>query len=286
MNQPPVERLHGFVRHLAVGAGAILRARFKQQRSIAHKEMANDLVTDADRASEAWLVHEVEKAFPSHAILAEEGGAQGVPAGAPVVWIMDPLDGTTNYAHGFPHFCVSVAACTPAGLPLAGAVMDPMRGELFHAARGRGAFLDEVPSGRTALRLAVSGCPSLDVSLLATGFPYDRAHAQDNNHAEHDVLSLQTHGVRRPGAAALDLAYVACGRLDGYWEAQLKPWDLAAGALLVEEAGGVCTGYAGEAFDGSQSAVVTAGPLLHPPLLDALRTTRARLGYPATPPRR
>ncbi|MBI5495948.1 MAG: inositol monophosphatase [Deltaproteobacteria bacterium] len=265
---------------LAAGAGRILAELFMQPRTV-HEKAHNDLVTDADRASESWLLAQVRRRHPDHAQLVEESGAFDL-AGAPYTWVMDPLDGTTNYAHGFPHFNVSVAVCTPDALPVAGAVADPMRDELFVAARGAGAWL-RTPGG--ARRLSVTSCAAVSTALLATGFPYDRAREPDNNHAEHDAMSCASHGVRRAGAAALDLAYVAAGRLDGYWEAHLKRWDLAAGALLVLEAGGVVTGYDGRPFDGKMSAVVTAGPRVHADLLAGIADVRRARGLPAAPAR-
>jgi myo-inositol-1(or 4)-monophosphatase len=267
---------------LARGAGRILKEAFSRPRSVERKTGHNDMVTDADKASEAYLIAEVRRRFPGHAILAEESGSVD-GHGGDVVWVMDPLDGTTNYAHGFPHFNVSVAA-VPAGggAALAGCVYDPLRDEAFLAGRGMGAW---VTSGAVSTTLRVSRCPALQDALLATGFPYDKARHDDNNHAEHRAINVQVHGVRRAGAAALDLAYVAAGRLDGYWEAHLQPWDLAAGALLVLEAGGVVTGYQGQPFDGSQSAVVTAGPGLHAALLSAVNQARVLAGFPVEPRR-
>jgi myo-inositol-1(or 4)-monophosphatase len=268
-------------RELAQHAGLILSQRFTRPRTVEHKG-TNDLVTDADRASEEWLIAEVARRFPGHAVLAEESGAHAGLDGASLIWVMDPLDGTTNYAHAFPHFCVSVAVCEPSMRPLAGCVHDPMRQESFAGARGLGAWLHTSEGTR---RMAVTGTQRIEDSLLATGFPYDRAEHADNNHAEHDAMSMVSHGVRRPGAAALDLAYVAAGRLDAYWEAHLKPWDVAAGALLVEEAGGVVTGYDGVPFDGRQSAVVSGGPLLQPRLRQALQVVREGQGFPTSPQR-
>ncbi|MEW5850892.1 MAG: inositol monophosphatase family protein [Myxococcota bacterium] len=269
---------------LARGAGATLRERWSKPRTVEHKGLI-DLVTDADKASEEYLVTQVRQRFPAHSILAEESGAHE-QQGASVVWVMDPLDGTTNYAHGFPHFNVSVAACTAArGPALAGCVMDPLRNEAFVVGKGLGAWLVTTqPNGQTTrTRLQVTPCDDLGKSLLATGFPYDRHRHADNNHPEHDALSLRSQGVRRPGAAALDLAYVAAGRLDGYWEAHLSPWDVAAGALLVLEAGGVVTGYDGVPFDGSQSAIISAGPRLHAALREAVLNTRRQRGFPDVP---
>jgi len=265
----------------AEGAGAILQRKWTEPRTVEHKGVA-DLVTDADKASEKFLITEVQRAFPHHAILAEESGARGSTTAA-ITWVMDPLDGTTNYAHGFPHFNVSVAACGPDGRALAGCVFDPVRRETFAASVGQGAWL-RTPSDAPQ-KLRVTRCARLEDALLITGFPYDRARHADNNHPEHDAFSLACHGVRRTGAAALDLAWVAAGRADGYWEAHLAPWDLAAGVLLVAEAGGTVSLYGGEPFTGRQSAVVTAGPALHPLMVERLAQVRTERGFPPAPKR-
>lgn len=191
---------------------------------------AYDLVTAADRASEQLIVERLHKAFPTHAIVAEEGGAHA--GSSEYRWYVDPLDGTTNFAHGFPVYNVTLAL-EHAGRVIAGVVYDPTRDEMFAAERGSGAFLN----GR---RMQVSKTARLEDSLAATGFPSRKRHQNINIHFYYQ-LAMVSHGVRRPGAAAIDLAYVACGRLDLFWEFGLNPWDMAAGSLLVEEAGGKVT---------------------------------------------
>ena len=189
-----------------------------------------DLVTEADRASERLIVERLRSHFPAHAIVAEEGGGQ---AGASEYrWYVDPLDGTTNFAHGFPAFNVTMGL-ERSGEVIAGVVFDPLRNEMFTAERGSGAFLN----GR---RIHVSKAARIEDSLVATGFPSRKRHQNVNVHFYYQ-LAMLSHGVRRAGAAALDLAYVACGRLDAFWEFSLHPWDMAAGELLVREAGGVCS---------------------------------------------
>lgn len=187
----------------------------------------HDLVTEADRASERLIVERLRAEYPGHAIVGEEGSR--VNSGAEFVWYVDPLDGTTNFAHGFPVFNVSLGL-QRAGQMIAGVIVDPTRDEVFTAERGGGAFLN----GR---RMHVSKIGKLEDALLATGFPSRKRHQNVNVHFFYQ-LSMISHGVRRPGAAALDLAYVACGRTDLFWEFALNPWDVAAGILLVEEAGG------------------------------------------------
>jgi myo-inositol-1(or 4)-monophosphatase len=186
-----------------------------------------DLVTEADRASEKLIVERLRSHFPAHGILAEEGG--GHESASEYRWFIDPLDGTTNFAHSFPMFCVSMGLAR-AGELTAGVVYDPIRGELFTAERGAGAFLNNH-------RIHVSAAPIVGDSLASTGFPSRKRHHNINIHFYYQ-LAMLSHGVRRTGSAALDLSYVACGRLDFFWEFGLKAWDMAAGALLVQEAGG------------------------------------------------
>jgi len=235
-----VQQLRRAAAEVARLAGAELVARWKTARTVEFKQ-AIDLVTDADMASETRIVAFLEERFPGHEILAEErGGARG-PAAARCRWIVDPLDGTPNYAHGVPHFSVSVAVEDEHGLA-AGAVFDPMRGELFEAGRGQGARLNGAP-------IHVSAETSLSRALLATGFPYDVWKTADRPVKLIDTFVRRAQGIRRAGSAALDLAYVAAGRYDGYFEGFLKPWDLAAGMLLVLEAGGRLTDLAGAPVD-------------------------------------
>ena len=189
-----------------------------------------DLVTETDRASERLIVERLRSRFPTHAVLAEEGGShQGA---SEYCWYVDPLDGTTNFAHGFPVFNVSIGL-ERAGELIAGVVVDPTRDEVFSAERGSGAFLNGRP-------IHVSATSGIEQSLVSTGFPSRKRHGNVNIHFFYQ-LAMMSHGVRRPGAAALDFAYVACGRLDVFWEFGLNPWDMAAGVLLVREAGGVVT---------------------------------------------
>ena len=219
-------------------AGRVLAERFEGARTIEYKSGRHDLVTDADRAAEEALLRLLRERYPGHAILAEESG---LSQGARMRWLVDPLDGTTNYAHRIPHFCTSVAVEGPDGL-LAGAVYDAMRDELFSAARGQGATLNGRP-------LSTSAVQALDHALLSTGIPY---YASLRPEAPVGLLTRvvrRAQGLRRMGSAALDLAYVAAGRFDGHFEFGLKPWDIAAGALLVREAGGVVTRIDGAPLD-------------------------------------
>ena len=251
----------------AVQAGAAeLRARWGTVRTI-DKKGTIDLVTDADRASEAAILAVLRERFPGAAILAEESGASG-PAGARggLQFYVDPLDGTTNYAHGLPHFNVTVAVADGEGLAAA-ATIDPMRGELFLATRGGGATLNGLP-------IRQAGCASLEEALLVTGFPYDvhRESAEVLRRLAGFVTRAQ--GIRRLGAAALDLAYVACGRLDGYWEGSLKPWDSAAGILICREAGALVSDFEGGERIFETGCVVACAPGLHARMLEVLAAAR------------
>jgi len=256
-------------------AGALLLGRFEGALVVRSKSSTIDLVTDADAAAEKLIVGQIRARFPKHAILAEEGGASGPELGEEgegLRWVIDPLDGTVNFAHGLPHFCVSIAAVDREGARV-GVIHDPIRAETFFASRGEGAWL-EGPRGPHR-RLQVSGCAALGSALLATGFSYQRATTRRDNLAEFNALLPAIQGIRRAGSAALDLAYVAAGRLDGYWEEFLRPWDTAAGGLLVEEAGGLITGLDGGAWDPWRSDLVAAGPGLHAELLARLVAARA-----------
>jgi myo-inositol-1(or 4)-monophosphatase len=244
---------------IAREAGAVLRAFFAKGVETEYKGDV-DLVTVADRTSEKLIREQLAAAFPEHGIFGEEGTRDRLEG--EFRWYVDPLDGTTNFAHGFPQFCVSLGLeQRPAGLApeadgtlVAAVIYDPLRDELFIAERGRGARLNGKP-------LRVSPTPVLAESLLATGFPSHKRHQNPNIHFYHE-FTLRSHGVRRAGSAALDLAYVAAGRLDGFWEFNLNPWDTAAGVLLVEEAGGRVTDFAGGSFRLDSQEVLASNGLI------------------------
>ncbi|HUU03903.1 MAG TPA: inositol monophosphatase family protein [Myxococcota bacterium] len=240
-------------------AGAIQLAGLSQTRQIRHKG-TYDLVTDVDGECERAMLAILEQALPEAGILAEEGSP--TEPDARDVWIVDPLDGTTNYAHGYPTFS-AVVALRQAGEIVLGAVYDPLRDELFEARRGRGAQLN-------GQAIAVSQTRELAQSLLSTGFPYDRLEHNDTNLERFCALTMRTQGVRRGGSASLDLCYTACGRLDGYWEIRLHPWDICAGALIVAEAGGQISDMQGARCDLSGAEIVASNGRLHAALLAAL----------------
>ena len=244
-------------------AGSIInRAALDRGALEVKAKRANDFVTRVDQAAESAIIEIIRRAYPDHAILAEESGRLG-EARAEHCWVIDPLDGTTNFIHGFPQYCVSIGVQHRGALAHA-VVYDPVRNELFTASRGRGAFLDD-------RRIRASGCSQLKDALVGTGFPFRELARVDRYVAQLRAMMTATAGVRRAGAAALDLAYVAAGRLDAFWELGLSPWDMAAGALLVQEAGGLVGDLEGGADFLESGDIAAAAPKLLAPLLAALR---------------
>lgn len=252
---------------IAREAGAILRRYYERPRTNHSKGTRINLVTEADTASEEFIVGALRAAFPDHHIVGEEGGGYGPePDDTPYHWYVDPLDGTTNFAHRLPFFAVSLALSGPDLMPILGVVHDPMLGETYKALRGQGATLNGRP-------LQVSAVDQLADALVITGFPYDRWTAADNNADNFANFVRRTQGVRRVGSAALDLCWVAAGRCDVYWENGPKPWDVQAGILCVWEAGGRVTDYAGELSRAalSGSGTLATNGLLHDQALAVLQ---------------
>jgi myo-inositol-1(or 4)-monophosphatase len=251
--------------HVAEGiarqAGSLLRGFYEKGVTAEYKGDV-DIVTEADRASEALIKQKLEAAFPGHGIYGEEGTREGLES--EYRWYVDPVDGTTNFAHGFPAFCVILGLeKRPAGLAadadgeiIAGVIYDPLRDEMFSAEKGKGAWLNGKP-------IKVSKTAKLQESLTATGFPSQKRHENPNVHF-YQQITLRSHGVRRVGSAGLDLAYVACGRLDGFWEFNLNPWDTSAGSLLVTEAGGTMTHFDGGKFTLDSREVLATNGLILP----------------------
>ncbi len=248
----------------AGAAGRLLRDEIAGPRRIRYKGSPTNLVTEMDARAEALILDHLRAAFPRDAVLSEEAGTRAGRSGRR--WIIDPLDGTTNYAHGVPIYAVSIALEIEGRLAL-GVVYDPSRDELFVAERGAGARLNEAP-------LSVSAAATLDESLLATGFPYDVRRTRSNL-AEFTAFTLRARAVRRLGSAVLYLAWVAAGRLDGYWELSVGPWDVAAGAVLVEEAGGRVTDVHGAPLDLQAPTIVATNGRIHDAMLTVLARTRA-----------
>lgn len=245
----------------ARAAGTVLLEHARSGFRIEYKAAIN-LVTDADRAAEERIVQTILAAHPSHRILAEERG-QGGSADSPYHWIVDPLDGTTNFAHGFPFYSVSIGL-EYEGECVLGVVLDPVRDELFTAVRGQGAYVNREP-------IHVSDVKTLDQSLLVTGFAYNIRETPNNNLDHFARISLRAQAVRRTGSAALDLCYVAAGRFDGYWEVVLSPWDMAGGIVILREAGGLASGFTKGTFSLYGQELVATNGLIHDQLLEALQ---------------
>jgi myo-inositol-1(or 4)-monophosphatase len=245
-------------------AGSLLLERFGALREIRYKGSPSNIVTEMDRQAEALVIDCIRDRFPDHAILAEEGGARAGSTGHR--WIIDPLDGTTNYAHGVPIYCVSIALEVEGRVEL-GVAYDPSFDELYVAERGRGATVNDE-------RLVVSATTTLDASLLTTGFPYGIRETRDTNLPEYAAFAVRCRGVRRMGSAVLDLAWVAAGRFDGFWELRLGAWDVAAGSLFVEEAGGRVTNLVGGALDLNAPTLVATNGRIHEEMLAVLRQIR------------
>jgi myo-inositol-1(or 4)-monophosphatase len=242
-------------------AGEIVRHYFGEHHQITHKGEVN-LVTEADHAVEEHVIKRLHQAFPTHNVLAEEQGGATLDNLGPL-WIIDPLDGTNNFAHNFPHVGISLALWVD-GAPLIGVIYDPLRDECFTARRGNGAARNGTP-------IRVTPTDQLAQALLATGFPYDRWTAEDDNTAHLAHFLRRSQGVRRAGAAVLDLAYVACGRFDGFWELRLSPWDIAAGVLIVEEAGGRVTDPKGASLQLEQGDIVASNGHIHEAMIRVLQ---------------
>jgi len=240
---------------IAREAGALLIEYFDKHIKIEYKGEA-DLVTAADRKSEALIRERIRSLWPDHDVLGEEEGLRDT--GSEYRWYVDPLDGTTNFAHGYPVFCVSMALQHKSEM-IAGLCFDPTRNEMFTAEKGKGAFLNGAP-------IHVSKIAKLSESLVATGFPSHKRHKNPNIYFYHQI-TLRTHGVRRAGSAALDLCSVACGRFDGFWEFNLNPWDTAAGVLMVEEAGGQVSDFSGGPFQLNSRETVASNGVLHEALV-------------------
>ena len=243
------------ISEIAREAGALLMDFFRKRVAVEYKGDV-DLVTVADRSSEKLITERIRQRWPQHGIMGEEGTRSDL--GNDYRWYVDPLDGTTNFAHSYPVFCISLAL-EYKGERIAGVIFDPTRDEMFTVERGGGAFVND-------RRIRVSSVSNLAECLVATGFPSHKRHKNPNIYFYHQI-TLKTHGVRRAGSAALDLASVAAGRFDGFWEFNLNPWDTAAGVLLVEEAGGRVTDFTGQPFQIASREVLASNGIVHPDLV-------------------
>jgi myo-inositol-1(or 4)-monophosphatase len=256
-----VSTLHRFACTLALESGKVLKAGFNRRMIIKYKGRI-DPVTEVDLKSEKFIVDRIRRRFPCHDIVTEENTASPSRK-AEFRWIIDPLDGTVNFSHGFPIYCVSIAV-EYQGKVVAGAVCDPERNELFHAAWGKGALLNKRP-------IHVSSERNLERALLATGFAYDIGTSKKNNLGYFARMAKQAQGVRRPGSAAIDICWLAAGRLDGFWELKLHPWDTAAAELILREAGGESTRVNGRPFSIYDPDLLASNGLLHGAMQKVLR---------------
>lgn len=244
----------------AQAAGLLLKKNIYKPHAIEFKGVI-DIVTEMDKKAEGLIMKIIKDKFPDHGILTEESQEQ--KTGSEYRWIIDPLDGTTNYSHGYPVFCVSVALERD-GEIIMGVVYDPMLDELFTAEKGRGAYLHKK-------KIRVSRIAGLSRSLLATGFPYDVRTSQENNMNHFANFAVRAQAIRRAGSAALDMCYVACGRFDGFWELKLKPWDTAAAALIIQEAGGTATDFKGSPFSLYSGETLASNGLIHEEMIKVLQ---------------
>ncbi|EKE02731.1 MAG: hypothetical protein ACD_20C00337G0002 [uncultured bacterium] len=261
------EKLLLAAKEAALEAGEIHLSFFGKNNEIAHKLNEFDLVTNIDKMSEERIISIIHGHFPDHEILGEESGTHEGKS-SEYVWIIDPLDGTTNYSHNFPHFAVSIGLLYKGEIVL-GVVYDPFKNETFWAAKETGSFLNADP-------IKVSQADTIKKSLLATGFPYERAEAMEENLKYFCKLIYEAQAIRRPGAASLDLCYVACGRLDGFWELNLSPWDTTAGACIIKEAGGKVTNFGTDKFDIYTKNIIASNSLIHEQIAKVIESIRNR----------
>jgi myo-inositol-1(or 4)-monophosphatase len=245
---------------IAREAGSYLRETLNEKHTIEYKGDI-DIVTEADKTSEAMLISQIQRRYPEHSVLSEESAA--IRSKSEFRWIIDPLDGTTNYAHNYPVFCVSIAV-ERSGAIILGVIYYPMLDEMFVAEKGNGAYMNDV-------KIAVSRTPKIAHSLLATGFPYDIKSDKNNNMNYFNAMAGAAQAIRRAGSAALDMAYVAAGRFDGFWELKLHPWDTAAGWLLVKEAGGMVTELFGGAYHLDSPHILASNGLIHQDMIAVFR---------------
>jgi len=272
MSADELQNLLDIATEAALAAGAVLQSCWGKLEDIQEKGRPGDLVTEADKAAEAAILDVLRRHVPTHGILTEESGSLGDNT-SKYLWVIDPLDGTTNYAHQYPMSSTSIGLIID-GVPQVGAIFDPFHNELFRAAKGLGATRNRRP-------IQVSPTAELGKSLLVTGFAYDRHTTSDNNYAEFCHLTHLTQGVRRSGSAALDLSHVACGRLDGYWERGLSPWDITAGIVILLEAGGQVTAYNGSPLEIKSGRVLATNGKIHTQLSNALKAVPPLSSWPS-----
>ncbi len=256
------EKIFHYSREIAREAGKILLKGFRSEDTEISYKSRTDLVTNIDRESESYLFGKIKEEFPGHTIIAEEGSRQETEG--EYVWYIDPIDATNNFAHGIPFFCISIGVFSrKQGRVISGVVFDPYHNEMFSAVRKGGTYLND-------MRISVSSTDNIGISIVATGFPYDKGNREKNNLLQFNRVLPRVQGVRRIGSAALDLSYLSCGRTDGYWEPMLYPWDMTAGSLLVEEAGGRVTDYHGNPFNPEYPEIAASNGKIHEQLLELI----------------
>lgn len=259
-----LKRIVEFTEEIAIDAGKILLSGFRSEDTTISYKSRTNLVTNIDKKSEEFLFKSIEKKYPNHTIIAEEGSRRD--AAGEFVWYVDPLDATNNFAHGIPFFCISIGIFSRIiERVVAGVVFDPYNDELFKGIMNDGAFLNNE-------RIHVSSINDIGISILGTGFPYNKTDTKNNNLAEFNAFLPMIQGVRRLGSAALDLCYLACGRIDGYWEPGLYPWDMAAGSLIVQEADGMVTKYNGNRFEPEYPEILASNGKIHKNMIDILKS--------------
>jgi len=257
------DKILSLAKNTALQAGTYLRNHFHEKPKVEYKGDIN-LITERDRESQNMIVSNIKKVFPNHSILAEEN--LDLKKDEELLWLVDPLDGTTNYAHTLPVFCVSIAFLKDKKVEL-GVVYNPMMDEMFWACRGKGAFLNNN-------QIKVSSETKIDNSLLATGFPYDLRESCENNLSYFEKFIFRSRGIRRWGSAAIDLSYTAAGRFDGFWELKLFPWDTAAASLFIEETGGIITDFSGNPFDPFSNECLASNGKIHQQMLDIIKESK------------
>lgn len=257
------KKINNFTKEICLEAGKILLKGFRSSKTVVSYKSRTNLLTDIDEKSEKFLFEKINKKFSDHSIIAEEGSRKDT--NSDFIWYVDPIDGTNNFAHGIPFFCISIGVFSKElDSIVSGVVYNPFLDELFSAIKNSGSTLNNEP-------INVSQTNDIGISIIATGFPYEKDNPEINNLKEFNKILPKTQGIRRFGSAALDLSYLACGRIDGYWEHQLKPWDMAAGSLIAQEAGGIVTDYCGNKFDPEKSDLVASNGKIHNQILDLIK---------------
>ena len=258
-----LKKINNFTKEISLEAGKILLKGFRSSKTIISYKSRTNLLTDIDEKSEKFLFENINKKFPDHTIIAEEGSRKDTSGD--FIWYIDPIDGTNNFAHGIPFFCISIGVFSrESNSVVSGVVYNPFLDELFSAVKDSGSTLNNQA-------IEVSQTDDIGISIIATGFPYEKENPEKNNLKEFNKILTRVQGIRRFGSAAIDLSYLACGRIDGYWEHELKSWDMAAGSIIVKEAGGKITDYSGEKFDPEKPEIIASNGKIHEQILELIK---------------